>query len=139
MPRFVIQRSLFEARKRPSKAYSWVAFIFANIIVEIPYQVLLAVLTWAAWYYPVFGTHNTSEESGVMLLFLIEFMVFCSTFGQMVVAALPDAKTAGNVVTLLFSMMLTFNGVLQVPGALPGKLLHPSVARFSLQCNISRS
>jgi ATP-binding cassette subfamily G (WHITE) protein 2 (PDR) len=142
MPRFVIQRSLFEARERPSKAYSWVAFIFANIIVEIPYQVLLAVLAWAAWYYPVFGTHNTSEESGVMLLFLIvliEFMVFCSTFGQMVVAALPDAKTAGNVVTLLFSMMLTFNGVLQVPGALPGKLLHPSVARFSLQCNISRS
>ena len=74
-----------------------------------------------------------------MLLSLIESVVFCSTFGQMVIAALPDAETAGNVVTLLFSMMLTFNGVLPVPGVLPGKLLHPSIARFSLQCNLSRS
>lgn len=36
MPRFVIQRSLYEVRERPSKAYSWGAFMFANIIVEIP-------------------------------------------------------------------------------------------------------
>lgn len=121
MPRFVIQRSLFEVRERPSKAYSWIAFIFANILVEIPYQVVLAILAWAAWYYPIFGANNSSEESGLMLLFLIEFLIFASTFGQMVIAALPDAETAGNVVTLLFSMMLTFNGVLQTPDALPGK------------------
>ena len=36
MPRFVTQRSLYEVRERPSKAYSWGAFMFANIIVEIP-------------------------------------------------------------------------------------------------------
>jgi ATP-binding cassette, subfamily G (WHITE), member 2, PDR len=53
MPRFVTQRSLYEVRERPSKAYSWGAFMFANIIVEIPYQILLAVVAWAAWYWPV--------------------------------------------------------------------------------------
>ena len=36
MPRFVIQRSLYEVRERPSKAYSWAAFLIANIVVEIP-------------------------------------------------------------------------------------------------------
>ena len=35
MPRFVIQRSLYEVRERPSKAYSWIAFVTANIAVEI--------------------------------------------------------------------------------------------------------
>lgn len=120
MPRFVIQRSLYEVRERPSKAYSWSAFIFANVIVEIPYQVLLGILAWAAWYYPILGTHNSSEQSGLMLLYIIEFMLLASTFAHLVIAALPDSKTAGTVSTLLFSMTLTFCGVLQSPDALPG-------------------
>merc|ERR1711939_1181848 len=36
------------------------------------------------------------------------------------IAALPDAETAGNIATLMFSMCLTFNGVFQPPFALPG-------------------
>jgi ABC-type multidrug transport system permease subunit len=55
-----------------------------------------------------------------MLLFVIQFLVFTSTFAHMIIAAMPDAETAGNIATLLFSMMLTFNGVLQSPTALPG-------------------
>jgi ATP-binding cassette, subfamily G (WHITE), member 2, PDR len=120
MPRFVVQRSLYEVRERPSKSYSWGAFIFGNILVEIPYQIFLAILCWAAWYYPVFGRHQSSETQGLMLLFAIQFMVFSSTFAHMVIAAMPDAETAGNIATLLFSLMLTFNGVLQKPDALPG-------------------
>jgi ATP-binding cassette, subfamily G (WHITE), member 2, PDR len=120
MPRFVTQRSLYEVRERPSKAYSWVAFLIANISVEIPYQTLLGVLAWAAWYFPVFGAHQSPEQKGLMLLFCIQFFIFASTFAHMVIAALPDAETAGNIATLLFSMALTFNGVLQTPDALPG-------------------
>lgn len=41
MPRFILQRDLYEVRERPSKAYSWRAFLLANIFVEIPYQVRL--------------------------------------------------------------------------------------------------
>ncbi|KIX08400.1 uncharacterized protein Z518_03056 [Rhinocladiella mackenziei CBS 650.93] len=120
MPRFVIQRSLYEVRERPSKAYSWVAFLVANIVVEIPYQVVLAVLMWISWYFAIFGKNQSNETRGLMLLFVIQFMLFTSTFAQMVIAAMPDAETAGNIATLLFSMMLTFNGVLQSPTALPG-------------------
>ena len=38
----------------------------------------------------------------------------------MLIAALPDAETAANFATLMFSMALTFNGVFQAPSALPG-------------------
>jgi ATP-binding cassette subfamily G (WHITE) protein 2 (PDR) len=47
-PLFITQRSLYEVRERPSKSYSWIAFIFANIIVELPYQIFTAILTWAS-------------------------------------------------------------------------------------------
>lgn len=53
MPRFVVQRSLYEVRERPSKSYSWKAFLLSNIIVEIPYQIIAAVVTFFSWYYPI--------------------------------------------------------------------------------------
>ena len=38
MPNFVVQRALYEARERPSKTYSWQAFLMANIFVELPWN-----------------------------------------------------------------------------------------------------
>lgn len=38
MPNFVVQRSLYEVRERPSKTYSWKVFILSNIVVEIPWS-----------------------------------------------------------------------------------------------------
>ncbi len=119
MPRFVIQRSLYEVRERPSKAYSWAAFIIANITVEIPWQMLLGILVYASYYYGIFGVQS-SERQGLILLFCMQFFVFASTFAQMLIAALPDAATAGNIATIMFSLTLTFNGVMQPPQALPG-------------------
>ncbi|KAK6406183.1 hypothetical protein LTR95_018691, partial [Oleoguttula sp. CCFEE 5521] len=119
MPMFVSQRELYEVREKPSKAYSWKAFFIANIIVEIPYQIMAAIFTWACFYYPVVGIQS-SERQGLVLFFLIVFMIFASTFGQMCIAALPDAQTASAILTLLFSMTLIFNGVMQSPSALPG-------------------
>lgn len=95
MPRFVTQRSLYETRERPSKAYSWVAFIVSNIVVEIPYQVLLGLSVWASYYYPIYGANQSSQVQGLMLLFVIQFFVFTSTFAELVISALPDAETGG--------------------------------------------
>lgn len=55
IPRFVIQRSLYEVRERPSKTYSFVAFLLANILVEIPYQAFLGIMAYASYFYSVFG------------------------------------------------------------------------------------
>ncbi|ESZ91198.1 ABC-transporter [Sclerotinia borealis F-4128] len=122
MPRFILQRDLYEVRERPSKAYSWIAFIIANIVVEIPYQILLGVMVFASYFYPIYtnGGIPASGRQGLILLLLIQFFVFASTFAHMLIAALPDAETAGNIATLMFSLTLTFNGVFQPPQALPG-------------------
>jgi ATP-binding cassette subfamily G (WHITE) protein 2 (PDR) len=122
MPRFILQRDLYEVRERPSKAYSWKAFLMANIIVEIPYQILLGILVFVSYFYPIFtrGGIPPSSRQGLILLLLVQFFVFASTFAHMLIAALPDSETAGNIATLMFSLTLTFNGVFQPPLALPG-------------------
>lgn len=122
MPRFILQRDLYEVRERPSKAYSWKAFLIANIVVEIPYQILLGILVFASYFYPIYtsGGIPSSGRQGLILLLLMQFFVFASTFAHMLISALPDAETAGNIATLMFSLTLTFNGVFQPPQALPG-------------------
>lgn len=118
-PLFITQRSLYEVRERPSKAYSWKAFMIANIIVEIPYQIITGILIWACFYYPVVGVQS-SERQVLVLLFCIQLFIYASSFAQMCIAALPDAQTASGIVTLFTFMSILFCGVLQAPDALPG-------------------
>ncbi|OKL57266.1 hypothetical protein UA08_07600 [Talaromyces atroroseus] len=119
MPQFIFQRDLYEVRERPSKTYHWAAFLGANIIAEIPYQIFVAVIVFACFVYPVYGIVD-SQRQGIMLLLIVQFFIYGSTFAHAVVAALPDAETAGLIATMLFNMTLVFNGVLVPQVALPG-------------------
>ncbi|KAM0430113.1 hypothetical protein ACHAPT_006119 [Fusarium lateritium] len=118
-PHFVTQRALYEVRERPSKAYSWKAFMIANVVVEIPYQILTGILIFATFYYPIVGIQSSARQ-GLVLLFMIQLLLYASSFAQMTIAALPDALTASGIVTLLVLLSLTFCGVMQSPTALPG-------------------
>ncbi|KAL1844576.1 hypothetical protein VTK73DRAFT_2269 [Phialemonium thermophilum] len=118
-PLFVTQRSLYEVRERPGKIYSWKAFMIANIVVELPWQVLTGVVTYACFSYPVVGVQSPQRQ-GLVLLFCVQLFLYASSFAHMCIAALPDAQTAGGVVTLLVMISLIFCGVLQGPAALPG-------------------
>ncbi|KAL2818268.1 ABC-2 type transporter-domain-containing protein [Aspergillus granulosus] len=120
MPKFVVQRSLYEVRERPSKAYSWAAFIIANVLVEVPWQILAGIVSWACYYFPVYGANQAPHRQGLMLIFVIQFYIFTSTFASLIISALPDAETGGTIATLMFMLTLVFNGVMQPPNALPG-------------------
>lgn len=119
MPKFVVQRTIYEIRERDSNMYSWAILILANILAEIPYHVVLGVMTFAIFNYTVFGIRSP-EDQGLVLLLLVYFYILAGTFAHMVVVPLPDATTASRVTTILFSMMILFAGVFQIPTALPG-------------------
>jgi ABC-type multidrug transport system permease subunit len=38
IPSFVTQRTLYEARERQSKTYSWQAFVLTNIVIELAWN-----------------------------------------------------------------------------------------------------
>ncbi|KAJ7057894.1 ABC-2 type transporter-domain-containing protein [Mycena amicta] len=137
MPLFVEQRSLYEARERPSKAYSWRAFLIAQILVELPWQLISAVVSFVSWYYPIglyrnaVPMHQVKERGGLMFLFILQFMLFTSTFSQMLVAGSDSAETAGNIGNLLFSLTLLFCGVLAAPRTLGWWIWMYRVSPFS--------
>ncbi|KAI9927870.1 hypothetical protein ASPWEDRAFT_157610 [Aspergillus wentii DTO 134E9] len=126
MPNFVIQRSIYEVRERPSKMYSWRVFMGANIIVELPWNFLVAVLMFFCWYYPVGLYHNAEptgavhERGALMFLLLLTFLWFTSTFTHMVIAGVENSETGGNIANLLFALLLLFCGVVATPQAMPG-------------------
>jgi ATP-binding cassette, subfamily G (WHITE), member 2, PDR len=119
MPRFVAGRALYEVRERPSRMYSWSVFMISNMIVEIPWQLLAGTLVFVSWYFPVFGTAQSAATRATILGFCLTFYIYVSSFAFFIIAALPDAATAGPVVALLFALMITFSGVLQKPDSLP--------------------
>ena len=116
LPQFVAQRALFEVRERPAKTYSWKAFMLSNILVELPWQTLMAVIIFVEFYYPI-GlyknaevTHSVKERGALFFLLVEAFLVFTSTFAQMIIAGMENAETAANIAQLMFSLTLIFCG-----------------------------
>lgn len=126
MPHFVTQRSLYEVRERPSKTYSWPAFMISNIVTELPWQTLCAVISYFVFYYPIglyrnaTYTDSVHERGALFFLLIWQFYIFSSTFAHMVIAGIDTAETGGNVGNLLFTMSLLMCGVLATPSAMPG-------------------
>ncbi|RDA95806.1 hypothetical protein CP533_5198 [Ophiocordyceps camponoti-saundersi (nom. inval.)] len=118
-PLFVTQRSLYEVRERPSKTYSWKAFITANILVEIPFQILTGIIIFGSFYYPIMGVQSPPRQ-GLVFLFIMQLLVYSAAFADMTIVSMPDAHTAGSLATVLVLMSILFCGVLQSPTAMPG-------------------
>ncbi|KAJ0109472.1 ABC-2 type transporter [Diaporthe amygdali] len=126
MPIFCQQRTLYEARERPSKSYSWQSFMFANLVVELAWNSLMSVFCFICWYFPI-GLYRNAEWTGQVhergittFLHVWVFFLFTSTFAHMMIAGLPNPDIASAVTNLLFIMMFIFCGVLAGPKELPG-------------------
>ncbi|TDZ18681.1 ZEB2-regulated ABC transporter 1 [Colletotrichum orbiculare MAFF 240422] len=125
MPIFVSQRTMYEARERPSKAYSWVAFLGANMLVEMFWNSVVGLLSYICWYYPI-GLYRNAEPTrqvhsrGITMFLLVwVFFIFGGTFAHMAIAGLPSADIAGGIVNLVGIMLFTFCGILAGPQQLP--------------------
>jgi ATP-binding cassette, subfamily G (WHITE), member 2, PDR len=118
MPKFVTARALYEVRERPSRAYSWIAFLVSTIVVEIPYQIVVGIVVFLVWNYTVLGIESSSRQ-GLILLYFMQFFVWASTFAHMVIAALPDSETAAQLAIVMFILSLLFSGVIQPIASLP--------------------
>ena len=116
MPHFVTQRALYEVRERPSKAYSWKAFMLASILVELTYNILMAVPAYFCWYYPIglhrnaYPTDSVVERGGIMFLLILIFFMLGSTLSSMIIAGIEQAEAGGNITQMLFSFSLIFCG-----------------------------
>lgn len=125
LPYFVMQRSLYEVRERPSKTFSWPAFILAQVTAEMPWNFICGTLAFFTWYYPIglynnaVPTHTVKERGATMWFAIVLFYLYTSTMGQLTISFMELADNAANLASLLFSMSLMFCGVLSSEGAMP--------------------
>lgn len=118
LPHFVAQRSLYEVRERPSKTFSWLAFITGQITGEIPWNIALGTLAFFVWYYPIgmyqnaTATDTVNQRGATMWFTIVVFYVYTSTLAQLCISFLELAENAANLAILLFTVCLNFCGVL---------------------------
>lgn len=116
IPRFATGRALFEAREGRSKAYSWTVFLTTNILVEIFWQTVAAVLVFLTWYYPTGlwqngdDTFSTASRGALTFVLIWFFCLWITTFSQAIAAAIESDETAVQIATLCFWLSLVFCG-----------------------------
>ncbi|KAF2871313.1 ABC-2 type transporter-domain-containing protein [Massariosphaeria phaeospora] len=110
-PIFLERRDIFETREKKSKMYSWVAFVTALIVSEIPYLLVCGVLYFLVFYYTAGLPAETAKAGGTFFVMLVYQFIYTG-FGQFVAAYAPNAVFAALVNPLLLGTLVGFCGVL---------------------------
>lgn len=125
LPSFVQQRELYEARERPSRVFSWKAFIVSQIFVEVPWNILAGTIAYFIYYYAVGFYANASaadqlhERGALFWLYSIAFYVYIGSVGLLCISFMDLDASAANLASLLFTMSLSFCGVLATSEVMP--------------------
>ena len=101
---FIASRSVYEIRERPSKMYSWSAWVTAQILVELPWNVFGGVVLFFCWYWTVGFPTERAGYTFFMMAVLIP--AYYTTVGQAIAAMAPTVEIAGLLFTSLFSFVL---------------------------------
>ncbi|KAL4861201.1 hypothetical protein BDV12DRAFT_204247 [Aspergillus spectabilis] len=112
LPKFYMNRALWEAREYPSRIYGWVAFCTANILGEIPMAIVSATVYFLLWYFAV-GFPTDSSVSGYIFLMTMLFFLFQASWGQWICAFAPSFTVISNILPFFFVMTGLFNGVVR--------------------------
>ncbi|KAJ5825796.1 hypothetical protein N7474_002934 [Penicillium riverlandense] len=118
VPKFYINRALWEAREYPSRIYGWVAFCTASVVCEIPAAIVTGLVYWVLWYYPV-GLPTDSSTAGYVFLMSMLFFLFQASWGQWICAFAPSFTVISNVLPFFFVMVNLFNGIVRPYAAYP--------------------
>ncbi|KAK3331499.1 ABC-2 type transporter-domain-containing protein [Apodospora peruviana] len=110
LPKFYMNRALWEVREHPSRIYGWVAFCTAEILSEIPGSIIASVLYWLLWYLPT-GLPYDAPAAGYVFLMTLLFFLFMASWGQWICAWAPSFTVISNVLPFFLVMFSLFNGV----------------------------
>jgi ABC-type multidrug transport system ATPase subunit len=111
-PLFMENRAIFEAREKKSKTYSWVAFVTAQMVAEIPYLIICAVLYFGCYYFTV-GFPVKASISGQVFFEMLLFEFLYTALGQGIAVFSPNEYFASLVNPfILGAIFINFAGVL---------------------------
>lgn len=77
---FIDMRDVYEIRERPSRMYSWTALVTAQMLAELPWNILGSSLFFFCWYWTV--GFPSSRAGYTFLLYCVINPLYYSTIGQ---------------------------------------------------------
>ena len=102
---FFNTRSVYEIRERPSRMYSWTALITAQILGELPLNVVGSSIYFLIWYWLV---GYPSSRAGYSYLILgVMFPLYLTTFALWVAAMSPNPAIAAQLFGFFFGFVVT--------------------------------
>ncbi|TFY82436.1 hypothetical protein EWM64_g1573 [Hericium alpestre] len=121
-PKFIENRRIF-IRESSSKIYSPEVFAIAQLLGELPYSVLCAVVYWVLMVYPQgFGQGAAGTSgTGFQLLVLLFVELHGVTLGQLIAALTPSVQVSVLFNPFIMVVLSTFCGV-TIP--------YPTLAKF---------
>jgi ABC-type multidrug transport system permease subunit len=89
--------------------------VVSNILVELAWNTLAAVIMYFCWYYPVGFVRNTTSDDQstrgfLVFLFLWVYLLFTSTFAHMAITWIDLPETAGVVTSFFWLLCILFCG-----------------------------
>jgi hypothetical protein len=79
-----LNRNIWLGREHPSRIYGWVAFTSAQVIAEIPYALIGAVIFYVPFYFLI-GL-PLGAPAGYTFLMIVMFHLFSTSWGQWIAA-----------------------------------------------------
>ncbi|KAF8758804.1 ABC transporter [Rhizoctonia solani] len=116
-PMFIIARMIF-IRESSSRMYSEFAFALGQLMAEMPYSLLCAVVYFLLFYYPT-GFQYASDRAGYQFLMFLVTEVFAVTLGQMIAALTPTVFIAGLLNPFILVTFSLFCGVMIPKDSIP--------------------
>ncbi|THC97965.1 hypothetical protein EYZ11_002535 [Aspergillus tanneri] len=110
-PLFIERRDIYDTREKKSKMYSWVAFVTALVVSEIPYLCLCAIFYFVCWYYTV-GFPSDSDKAGAVFFVMLMYEFVYTGIGQFIAAYAPNAVFASLINPVFIGTLASFCGVL---------------------------
>ena len=101
---FIANRTIYEIRERPSKMYSWSAWVTAQILVELPWNMFGGTLLFFCWYWTV--GYPTERAGYTFFIFAVLQPFYYTSIGQAVSAMAPTIEIAALSFTSSFSLVL---------------------------------
>ena len=101
---FIQMRSIYEIRERPSKMYSWSAWVTSQLVMELPWNIFCGSVFFLCWYWTV--GYPTSRAGYTYLMLSVLLPAYYTTIGQAVAAMAPTPEVSALIFTSLFNFVL---------------------------------
>ncbi|SCU81027.1 LANO_0B01794g1_1 [Lachancea nothofagi CBS 11611] len=118
--RAIASRELFEVRESKSNTFHWIFLLITQYLCELPFQLVFSTIFFVGFYFPLKVHYEAKFAGNFYLNYCIMFQMYFVGLGLMLLYAAPNLASAGVMLSLSLSFLISFCGVVQPASLMPG-------------------